>query len=62
MRASDHQGSGGTGMSLEIVWRNSHPLVQAHLKARQASNPYCRWAEQARKIRTPRSKWDANHM
>ena len=48
-------------MSLRIVWRNSLAPVQAHLRARQASNPYYRWAEQAIKIRARRANWDANH-
>jgi hypothetical protein len=47
--------------SLEVVWRNSLALVQADLRAKQASNPYYRWAEQATKIRARRANWDANH-
>ncbi len=46
---------------LQVVWRNLHPLVRAHLRAKQASNPYYRWAEQAIKIRTRRANWKANH-
>jgi hypothetical protein len=48
-------------MSLQVVWQNSLALVRAHLRARQASNPYYRWAEQAMKIRARRANWDANH-
>ena len=46
---------------LEIVWRNPAALVQAHLRLKEASNPYFGWAEQARKIRTSRAIWNANH-
>jgi len=47
------------GMSLEVVWRNPLSHVRASLRSRQASNPYCHWAEQASKIRAWRSNWDA---
>ena len=46
---------------LEIVWRNPAALVQAHLRLKEASNPYFGWAEQARKIRTSRASLNANH-
>jgi hypothetical protein len=49
-------------MSLEVVWRNPLPHVRASLRSRQAGNPYCRWAEQASKLRARRSNWDANHI
>lgn len=45
----------------EIMWRNPLSLVQAHLIARETSNPDYRWAEQARKIRTRRANWNVNH-
>ena len=48
-------------MPLEVVWRNPVCLVLAELRLREASNPYCGWAEQARKIRDRRANWDANH-
>jgi hypothetical protein len=46
---------------LEIVWRNPLALVQAHLRAKEAGNPYHGWAEQARKIRARRAHWDVHH-
>jgi len=46
---------------LEIVWRNPLALVQAHLRVKEASNPYYGWAEQAAKIRARRSHWDVHH-
>jgi hypothetical protein len=46
---------------LQVVWRNSLALVQTRLRAKRASNPYYRWAEQAMKIRARRANWDANH-
>ncbi len=49
------------GMSLEVVWRNPLSHVRASLRARQASDLYCRWAEQASKIRARRSNWDTNN-
>jgi len=52
---------GVEAMSLRVVWRNSLPLVGARLRAKQASNPYYRWGEQAMKIRARRANWDANH-
>jgi hypothetical protein len=51
-----------TVTSLKVVWRNSLGLVQAHLRARQATDPYSRWAEQAQKIRARRFNWDATHI
>ena len=62
MFVNEKQKSGAQGMSLEVVWRNSLSHVRASLKSRQASNPYCRWAEQASKIRARQSNWDANHI
>lgn len=62
MMVSEKQESEGQGRSLEIVWRNPLPHIRASLRSRQASNPYCRWAEQASKIRVLRSSWDANHI
>lgn len=46
---------------LEIMWRNPLTLVRAHLTAKERSNPYYRWAEQAKKIRARRANWDATH-
>jgi hypothetical protein len=48
-------------MPFGIVWRNPANLVQAHLRTRETSNPYCQWAEQGRKIRARRSRWNLNH-
>jgi hypothetical protein len=62
MMVSENQESEAQGMSLEVVWRNPLPHVRASLRSRQASNPYCRWAEQASKIRAPRFSWEANHI
>ena len=62
MSVIEKQKSGAEAMSLEVVWRNSRPHVRASLRSRQASNPYCRWAEQASKLRARRSNWDANHI
>jgi len=62
MMVSEKQESEAQGMSLEVVWRNPLPHIRASLRSRQASNPYCRWAEQASIIRARRSNWDANHI
>ena len=48
-------------LPLEIMWRNPLALVRAHLRAREGSDPYYRWAEQAKKIRARRANWDASH-
>ena len=61
MVVSEKQESREQRMSLDVVWRNPLPHVRASLRSRQASSPYCRWAEQAGKIRARRSNWDANH-
>jgi hypothetical protein len=61
MVVSEEQKSREQRMSLDVVWRNPLPQVRASLRSRQASNPYCRWADQASKIRARRSNWDANH-
>ena len=42
-------------LPLEIVWRNPLCLVLAKLRLREASDLYCGWAEQARKIRARRT-------
>jgi hypothetical protein len=62
MIVGEEQGIRAQGMSLEVVWRNPLSHVKASLRSRQASNPHCRWAEQASKIRARRSNWDANHI
>jgi len=62
MIVSEKQESEVQGMSPEVVWRNPLSRVRASLRSRQASNPYCQWAEQASKIRARRSNWDANHI
>ena len=58
----EEQETGAQGMSMEVVWRNPLPHVRASLRLRQASNPYCQWAEHASKIRARRSSSDANHI
>jgi hypothetical protein len=61
MIVNEKQKSGAQGMSREVVWRNPLSRVRASLRSRQASYPYCRWAEQASKIRARRANWDADH-
>jgi|CZKH01.1.fsa_nt_gi hypothetical protein len=61
MIVNEKQKSGAQGMYLEVVWRNPLSRVRASLRSRHASNPYCRWAEQASKIRARRANWDADH-
>ncbi len=61
MIISEEHEIGAEVMSLEVVWRNSLAPAQVHLRAKQASDPYYRWAEQAVKIRARRANWDANH-
>ena len=61
MIASGQQQIGSEAMSLEVVWRNPLTGVQVHLRAKERSDPYYGWAEQARKIRARRANWDANH-
>ena len=60
MLASGEQNVPVEAMPLEIVWRNSAALAQAHLRAKEASSPYYKWAEQAKKIRARRANWDVN--
>ena len=62
MAVDEKQELGAQGMSIQIVWRNQSASVRADLRARQQNNPYCRWAEQAGKIRARRSNWDAKHV
>jgi hypothetical protein len=62
MIVSEKQKSEVQGMPLEVAWRNSLSRVRASLRSRQESNPYCRWAERASKLRARRSNWDANHI
>jgi len=38
-------------MPLEVVWRNPLPCVRENLRAREANDPHCKWAEQGSKIR-----------
>jgi len=57
MISSEKQTNGAQVMSLRVVWRNPRALVKADLRTREASNAYCRWAEQASKIRARRSNW-----
>lgn len=48
-------------MLLEIAWSNPGLVVQAQLRAKESSNPYCRWGEQSRRILARRANWNANH-
>ena len=48
-------------LSPEIMWRNPLALGRAHLRGREQSDPYYKWADQAKTIRTHRANWDANH-
>jgi hypothetical protein len=61
MLTVDEHNMPSVGTPLEIVWRNPLDLVQALWKAREESHPYHRWAEQARKIRARRSRWNLSH-
>ena len=61
MISGEEQKIGSQGMSLQIVWRNPRTYVRASLRARQTSDLYYRWAEQAKKIRARRSNWDTNN-
>ena len=61
MIIDDGQDTRAEVTSLEIRWRNPLSLVRAHLRAKERSNPYYGWAEQAKKIRARRANWDANH-
>lgn len=56
MIVKEEQEIGAQGMPLEVVWRNQLPCVRAYLRAREANDPYCRWAEQGSKIRARRQQ------
>lgn len=43
-------------MPLEVVWRNPLPRVRENLRAREANDPHCKWAEQGSKIRARRQR------
>lgn len=62
MAVDEKQELGAQDMSIQIVWRNQSASVSANLRGRQQNDPYCRWAEQAGKIRARRSNWDAKHV
>jgi len=62
MIAGNDQETRTQGICLEVVWRNPIPHLRAHLRSRRGNDPYCRWAEQAGKIRARRFNWDANHI
>jgi len=61
MITNEDQDIEAVGMPLEIVWRKPGRLVHAQLRAKESNNPYCRWGEQASKIRARRAHWNANH-
>lgn len=61
MIIDEEQDARAEALRLEIMWRNPLPLVRAHLRAKEGSNPYYGWAKQAKKIRTRRANWDAYH-
>ncbi len=46
---------------LEVLWRNPLTILRALLRSKEQSDPYYKWAEQAKKIRARRANWDANH-
>ena len=60
MITNDEQDIREEVMVPEITWRNPLALVRAHLRAREWSDPYYKWAEQAEKIRARRANWDAS--
>ena len=41
---------------LEVVWRNPCARVKESLRAREANDPHCKWAEQGSKIRARRQR------
>ena len=43
-------------MPLEVVWRNPRSRVRENLRAREANDPHCKWAEQGSKIRARRQR------
>jgi len=43
-------------MPLEVVWRNPLHRVRENLRAREATDPHCKWAEQGSKIRARRQR------
>jgi len=43
-------------MPLEVVWRNPLHRVRENLRAREANDPHCKWAEQGSKIRARRQR------
>ncbi len=59
-RKEQKQRGRAEAMPLAIIWRNPQAFVQAQLRVREASDLYCGWAEQSRKIRAHRAHWDAN--
>ncbi len=61
MIIDDEQDTRAKVMPLEVMWRNPLHLISAYLRAKERSNPYYEWAEQAKKIRARRANWDANH-
>jgi hypothetical protein len=61
MSIDDEQDTQAEVVPLEIMWPNPLSLARAHLRAKERSNPYYGWAEQARKIRGRRANWDVNH-
>lgn len=62
MISGEEQKIGAQDMSLQIVWRNPHTHVRACLRARQAGDRYCRWAETSQQDSCGRSNWDAKHI
>jgi hypothetical protein len=61
MIIDDEQDTQAEVVPVEIMWRNPLSLARAHLRAKERSNPYYGWAEQAKKIRARRANWDVNH-
>jgi hypothetical protein len=61
MIIDDEQDTQAEVVPVEIMWRNPLSLARAHLRAKERSNSYYGWAEQAKKIRARRANWDVNH-
>ncbi len=50
MIIEDEQNTRAEVLPLEIMWQNPRPLVWAHQRAKERSNPYYGWAEHAKRI------------
>ena len=59
MTANEEREIRAWAMPLEVVWRNPRPRVRESLRAREANDPHCKWAEQGSKIRARRQRLHA---